>query len=167
LFSGQTFAIDAASQPAGGKNRPAIAEAPSPELSPQDVIRFQVSALSGAGDVADRIQRCYRFASPANRRHTGPIENFENMIQSPEYGALLDARRFLVGRAHVEAPDLVHLLVTVVDDGGNLTCYRCFLTKQSATPYRDCWMTDAVVRVGSFEREKIVPAEQNDDSDTI
>jgi hypothetical protein len=145
----------------------ASADSPSPELSPEDVIRFQVGALSGKGDRSQRIKRCYRFASPANRQNTGPIEKFERMIRSPEYAALLDARRFLVGRAHVESPELVHLLVTLVDGDGNLTCYRCFLTKQSEPPYRNCWMTDAVVRVGRFEHEKIVPPKPNDDAETI
>jgi hypothetical protein len=145
----------------------ASADSPSPKLSPEDVIKFQVGALSEKGDLSQRIKRCYRFASPANRQNTGPIEKFEKMIRSPEYAALLDARRFLVGRAHVESPELVHLLVTLVDGDGNLTCYRCFLTKQSEPPYRDCWMTDAVVRVGRFEQEKIAPPKPNDDADTI
>jgi hypothetical protein len=148
-------------------DRNASADSPSPKLSPEDVIRFQVGALSGKGELAQRIKRCYRFASPANRQNTGPIEKFERMIRSPEYAALLDARRFLVGRAHVESPELAHLLVTLVDGDGTLTCYRCFLTKQSAPPYRDCWMTDAVVRVGRFEQEKIVPPKPNDDAETI
>src|SRR4051812_14016002 len=43
--------------------------APSPKFTPEDVVQKQMQTLSAAGPVAARIERCYRFASPANRDH--------------------------------------------------------------------------------------------------
>ena len=121
--------------------------APSANLSPEDVIRFQISALSAAGDVNARVKRCYQFASPDNRAYTGPLKRFTDMVQSPTYNALLRARHFLVGRATIQGKE-AHLLLTVVDSNGELRVFRCFLSKQTNPQYRDCWMTDGVFPVG-------------------
>lgn len=131
--------------PARAESPPADDVQPSPQLAPEDVISRQVAALSTAGQMPSRIERCYRFASPANRVHTGPMQRFENMIRSPSYSPLLEARRFLVGRA-VKNGREAHLLLTVVDSQGRLSLFRCFLSKQSDAPYAECWMTDAVLR---------------------
>jgi hypothetical protein len=129
---------------------------PSPQLSPEDVIRLQIEELSAAGDVAGRIARCYRFASPENKKYTGPITRFSMMIKVPPYDALLDARRFLVGRAAIEG-NQAHLLLTVVNDKNELAIFRCFLSKQTAVEFKDCWMTDAVLPVGG-PKQPAVPA---------
>ena len=52
------------------------AKQPSPKLAPLDVVQSQLAALQ-AGDV----QRCFAFASPNNKRATGPWQRFE-MSQS-------------------------------------------------------------------------------------
>jgi hypothetical protein len=136
-----------AQAPAPAAVPPKAPAQPSPQLSPEDVIRLQIRALSAKGALKSRIDNCYRFASPANRDHTGPIVRFQQMIESPKYRALLDARHFLVGRATQNGRE-AHLLLTVVDRAGQLALFRCFLSKQTAAPYADCWMTDAVVRIG-------------------
>ena len=144
------FAMNAASASLAANDAPLAADAqpaPSPKLSPEDVVRLQLSALSAPGPIETRVDRCYLFASPENRTHTGPIKRFAAMIQAPKYAVLLDAKHFLVGRATVNGRE-AHLLLTVVDPKGNLSLFRCFLSKQTAAPYADCWMTDAVLRVG-------------------
>jgi hypothetical protein len=68
------------------------------------------------------------------------------MVKTPQYSVLLNARRFLVGRAKVEG-NQAHLLLSVVDENNDLVLFRCFLSKQSSAEYKDCWMTDAVIRL--------------------
>jgi hypothetical protein len=126
---------------------------PSPELSPEDVIRLQINALSAEGPLQTRIQRCYEFASPANRLNTGPVKRFGEMIRQPKYAVLLDAKHVLVGRASVNGRQ-AHLLLSVVDSQGNLSLFRCLLSKQTLAKYIDCWMTDAVVRIGEVDGAK-------------
>ena len=133
---------------------PAADGQPSPKLSPEDVVELQMNALSAPGPVQSRIDRCYRFASPANRQHTGPENRFAQMIQAPKYSVLLDAKHFLVGRATLNGRQ-AHLLLTVVNSKGNLSLFRCLLSKQTAAPYADCWMTDAVIRIGEVDPAKI------------
>jgi hypothetical protein len=75
------------------------------------------------------------------------------MIRQPKYAVLLDAKHFLVGRASVNGRQ-AHLLLTVVDSQGNLCLFRCLLSKQTRATYIDCWMTDAVVRIGDVDGNK-------------
>ena len=54
------------------------ASRPSPALMPLDVVQSQLSALQ-AGDV----RRCFEFASPTNKKATGPWQRFEMSAQHP------------------------------------------------------------------------------------
>jgi hypothetical protein len=81
------------------------------------------------------------------------VGRFGEMIRQPKYAVLLDAKHFLVGRASVNGRQ-AHLLLTVVDSQGNLSLFRCLLSKQTLATYIDCWMTDAVVRIGDVDGSK-------------
>lgn len=130
---------------------PHKAPKPSPQLTSEGVVQWQVRELSAEGEVADRIERCYRFASPDNRAYTGPLSRFKKMLQAPPYDVLLDAKHFLVGRATCEK-NQAHVLLSVVNKKNELTLFRCFLSKQTTPEYKDCWMTDAVVPIGSAQK---------------
>lgn len=139
--------IRATGQAAGRDDPRSLPSEPSPQLSPEEVIGIQVGALSAEGDIETRIENCYRFASPANRAHTGPLDRFQRMVATPSYRPLLSAKKFLVGRAQVKEGE-AHLLLTVADSDGKLWVYRCFLSKQTGDGFAGCWMTDAVVLAG-------------------
>jgi hypothetical protein len=121
-------------------------ESPSPKLTPEQVVGVQLAALTADAPESDRIAACYRFASPANRAHTGPIEKFATLFELPGYRTMLDARRYLVGKAIVKG-DEAYLLATMVDRDGDVALFRFFLSKQKDPPNRDCWMTDTVIRL--------------------
>ena len=130
----------------GRASRPLPDQAPAPELLPEDVARIQLAALSADTPVSERIAVCYRFASPGNRDHTGPIDEFAKLFDLPSYQVMLVARRYLVGKA-IRDKDEAYLLVTMVDDRGELAMFRFFLSKQNKPPYAGCWMTDSVIRL--------------------
>ena len=111
----------------------AMATRPAPQLSAQDVVRCQLTALqrgewSRAADAettastaaADTtaagaaaavaaatsnptpgdVFRCFKFASPSNKRATGPLDNFERMIKENQvYNKLLYAASFEITSA--------------------------------------------------------------------
>ena len=61
---------------------------PDPSLSPRDVVSIQIEALKN-NDIPykDRgIEVTFNFASPTNKRMTGPIERFKAMVHGPVYG---------------------------------------------------------------------------------
>lgn len=149
LVAAGSIVIAAAPSTESPAPRPLPNAVPSPQLTPEDVVRLQLTALSADVAVPERIKMCYRFASPANRAHTGPLDRFARLFESPDYHVMLDAHRFLVGKAIRDGND-AYLLATMVDERGKLSLFRVFLSKQSEPPYADCWMTDTVIRLQPF-----------------
>lgn len=115
---------------------------PSPALSPEDVVRIQLEALR-RNDLQNRgIAVAFRFASPANRANTGPLERFVSMIRNGPYALMLRFRAASYGP--VESRGFrARQRVTLADAGRSVT-YWFYLSRQSEEPYIDCWMTDAV-----------------------
>jgi len=121
---------------------------PSPELSPREVVRVQVEAL-GANDEPYKgagIEAAFNFASPANKRATGPLERFQTLFDTPAYGPMIDHSGATYSAVQVEGRVAqMGVLLTVKD--GEQVGYLFQLSKQTDPPFEDCWMTDAVMRV--------------------
>ena len=135
--------VIAGAQESGGTANPlSDALVPAPALSPGDVVRIQLEALRH-NDRHDRgIEVAFRFASPANRANTGPLERFVSMIRNGPYALMLGFRAASYGP--VESRGVrARQRVTLVDAGRSIT-YWFYLSRQSEAPYIDCWMTDAV-----------------------
>ncbi len=64
---------------------------PDPSLSPQDVVSIQIEALQhNDTPYEDRgIEVTFNFASPTNKRMTGPLERFKVMVRNPVYGPMI------------------------------------------------------------------------------
>ena len=127
---------------------------PSPDLSPEAVVRLQVEALqrndephSDAG-----IEAAFRFASPANRRATGPLERFTAMVKGPAYGAMLGFERAEYGEMRVDGDRAAQRVVLVQPDGRRVS-YVFGLSKQRGGTYDECWMTDSVLRETAMPRD--------------
>lgn len=116
--------------------------APSPDLSPATVVAVQLAALR-RNDEQDRgIAVAFRFASPANKRSTGPLPRFASMIRNGPYRLMLEYRRAIFDPVTVEdgrATQRVVLLGT-----RRTMSYVFYLSRQTDGPCRNCWMTDAV-----------------------
>ena len=60
---------------------------PDPSHEPEQVVEIQLDALA-ANDTPEAnagIKTAYNFASPANRRSTGPLDRFVRMVEGPQY----------------------------------------------------------------------------------
>lgn len=120
---------------------------PSPALSVEEVVRLQVDALGQNNDPHPDagIEAAFRFASPANKRATGPLERFRLLFETNAYGPMIDhngARYSEVQQTDTEA----RMGVMLSTESGPVG-YVFRLSKQTQAPYEDCWMTDAVQRV--------------------
>ena len=71
---------------------------PNPQLTPEQVVRYQLRALKENTDDNRGIAHCFEFASPANRQFSGPLEGFIAMVKVPPYDVLLNHKMALVGR---------------------------------------------------------------------
>ena len=117
---------------------------PHPDLTPQQVVDFQLTALKNGG--ADGIEATFRFASPANRTMTGPVARFARLFDSPQYQPMMNNRGTEI---KLDSNDGNHaeVIAGVVDSSGTLHWYRFNLSRQSESPYINCWMTDAVIAI--------------------
>ena len=131
--------------PAGASHLPLIE--PDPSLSPEDVVSIQIEALQqNDTPYADRgIEVTYNFASPANKRMTGPLERFKVMVRSPIYGPMIDHRSAEYVNVRVEG-DFAEVDVILQSKNGQYLGYRFMLSRQHDNQYEGSWMTDAVNR---------------------
>jgi hypothetical protein len=126
---------------------------PDPSLSPRDVVGIQIAALRN-NDIPYEgrgIEVTFNFASPANKRTTGPLERFRSMVHGPAYQPMIDHRgaRF---ENYVVENESARIDVILQSQQGEYLGYRFILSRQHGNQYEGSWMTDAVYR---FEIESI------------
>ncbi|HEX9924170.1 MAG TPA: DUF4864 domain-containing protein [Anaerolineae bacterium] len=116
---------------------------PNPELLPDEVVQIQIEALQ-FNDSKDRgIEITFRFASPGNKRFTGPLPRFTQMLRNPLYRSMLNHKSATYEPINIDGT-AASQLVTLVDLEGNSIVYLFALSKQSEPPCLGCWMTDSV-----------------------
>ena len=126
----------------------ADAHGPSEDLEPRDVVRIQLDALRDNGPDNGGIERTFRFASPANRESTGPLDRFADLFRTPAYRPMLNHESSEVRDVAVN-DDAAAVSATVSRADGSTYEYLFILSKQTDDPYEDMWMTDAVQYAGS------------------
>ncbi len=120
---------------------------PDPSLSPQDVVSIQIEALQhNDTPYEDRgIEVTFNFASPMNKRMTGPLERFKAMVRNPVYGPMIDHRSAEYQNVKVEG-DFAQVDVILESKDGQFLGYRFMLSRQRGNQYEGSWMTSAVSR---------------------
>lgn len=130
---------------------------PNPSLTPGQVITIQLNALRNNRDMANDagIAITFNFASPSNRRMTGPLPRFIQMLKNPLYTIMLDFDRYETGKIEREG-DNAQQRVTLIDAEGKKAIFLWLLSKQKQAPYENCWMTDSVHRINPDHEKPLV-----------
>lgn len=117
---------------------------PHPKLSPREVVRIQANALEDNDRVHPDwgIEVVWRFASPANKQYTGPLERFTEMVKNPLYAPMLNHLGAEVEGAVTVGPS-AQVDVTLKTRHGYAR-YRFVLRRQVSGEFAGCWMTDSV-----------------------
>ena len=118
---------------------------PDPALSPGEVIDIQLSALQ-ANDTpqADAgIAQTWAFAHPDNRRVTGPLPRFAQMIKGPQYQMLLNHRSHEIKEVLRTDAEAVFAVI-VTSPTGNVVGFRWAVAKVGDGEHAGAWMTTAV-----------------------
>lgn len=121
---------------------------PNTNLSPDDVVQIVVTALkTNSNQNNDGIETVFRFASPKNKAVTGPIERFTQMIKRG-FPDMLNHLKSEVSDIKIEGNTALQAvwLTTVT---GSKHGYMFQLGKQANGPYKDMWMTEAVMPIGT------------------
>ena len=117
---------------------------PEPELKPNDVVRLQLLAMQQNDDSDFGIEVTFRFASPANKKQTGPLKRFISLVRNPSYRPLLNHINATFLELTVEEVFAVQDVIITTSNGERIG-YRFRLSIQKGPVYPGCWMTDSVV----------------------
>lgn len=120
---------------------------PRPAYPPEKVVRIQIEAL-GNNDRPHPdagIEITFGFASPANRKVTGPLPRFIEMVRNPAYRPMLNHRGARYGKLKREGDHASQTVILKTRDGSRVG-YLFQLSRQTEAPYKGCWMTDSVMR---------------------
>ena len=117
---------------------------PEPKLKPNDVVRLQLLAMQQNDDSDFGIEVTFRFASPANKKQTGPLKHFIGLLQNPSYRPLLNHINVTFLKLIVEEVFAVQEVIITTSNGERIG-YRFRLSIQKGTLYPGCWMTDSVI----------------------
>ena len=122
---------------------------PVPELGPGEVVELQLRAFR-QNDEEDRgMAVAFRFASPNNRRATGPLERFAKMMKGPLYRPMLVYEEMSLGEPLIRGRVALQRVVLTVED--RTFSYDFYLVRQEGGEFDQCWMTEAVQIVPNEE----------------
>ena len=121
---------------------------PSPAYTADEVVGIQMRALgNNDSPQADAgIALTYRFASPGNKRNTGPLERFSTLFENAAYKPMINHANLEIGESSL-IDSIMYVPVIITDHKGEKAGYMFYLSKQQGDPYHNCWMTDKVIRV--------------------
>jgi len=136
--------------------KPSLSEIlkPSIEIEPKQVIKIQLTALmendNPYKDIG--IEQTWEFAHPNNRKMTGPLERFKNMIKTDSYSMLLDHSNHEISEVYM-SNKVATFEVTVMDREKKYYKFKWQVEKYNGEGVlKDCWLTSAVsepMQIGS------------------
>ena len=116
---------------------------PNLKIEPKQVINIQLSALM-KNDVKDSgIIQTWEFAHPNNRKVTGPIERFKNMIKTDSYSMLLNHTNNEILEVYL-SDEVATFEVIVMDSNKKYYRFKWQIEKYNIDgPLKNCWLTTA------------------------
>jgi hypothetical protein len=119
--------------------------APDPSYGPDEVVSLQLDALADNDDPVEDagIKTAYNFASPANRRATGPLDRFVRMVEGPRYAPMIDHVEAVTGPVERDG-DRATQRVTLTGPDGRTVTYAFGLSRHDGGDLDGCWLTDTV-----------------------
>ena len=125
-----------------------IADLPTPEqsLAPERVVAVQLDGLATNDEPFENagIGVAYNFASPANRRATGPFDRFVRMVTGPRYAPMVDHVEATTGPMERDGTR-AEQRVTLTGPDGRTETYRFGLSNDRTGELDGCWLTDSVM----------------------
>jgi len=119
---------------------------PSPNLQPDEVISIQLNALKNNKHphLNAGIEQTWEFAHPLNRKYTGPLKNFIDLMYSPFYVMMIDHKDHNILLVSNE-DNIAYFFIELTDKIGNEFGFQWIIEKVATKgKFNDCWMTTSV-----------------------
>ena len=119
---------------------------PNIEIEPDQVVKIQLNGLMNNDEPNPDygIKQTWEFAHPANKKYTGPLPKFINLLKSQSYKMLLD---------HLDS-EIIEVFksnnrygfeVTILGNDKNYYKFQWVVEKYyDEGPLKECWLTTSV-----------------------
>ena len=119
---------------------------PNNGIDPVDVIKIQLNSLKDNNIPYDDagIKQTWEFAHPNNRKFTGPLENFTNMMYSRAYIVMINHSSHNITKVS-QKENIAFFFIELTDKLGNKFGFTWTVQKVlNNTDFKNCWMTTGV-----------------------
>ena len=119
---------------------------PNIEIEPDQVVKIQLSSLmnNDQPNIDDGIKQTWEFAHPSNKKYTGPLPKFINLLKSATYKMLinhLDNEIIEVFKSNNQ----YGFEVTILGNDKKYYKFQWVVEKYyDEGPLKDCWLTTSV-----------------------
>ncbi len=119
---------------------------PNNGIEPYQVVKIQLQGLKNNNDPYENagIEQTWQFAHPNNKKITGPLKKFKDLIKSDSYKMLINHIDHKVEEVKI-TDSKAAFEVTVLGDGKIYYKFRWVVEKYDLEgPLKNCWLTVAV-----------------------
>ena len=119
---------------------------PNINIDPYQVVKIQLTGLMNNDEpnVDDGIKQTWEFAHPSNKKYTGPLPKFINLLKSENYKMLLnhlDSEIIEVFKSN----NRYEFEVTILGNDKNYYKFQWVVEKYyDEGPLKECWLTTSV-----------------------
>ena len=119
---------------------------PNINIEPYQVVKIQLTGLMNNDEpnVDDGIKQTWEFAHPSNKKYTGPLPKFINLLKSENYKMLLnhlDSEIIEVFKSN----NRYGFEVTILGNDKNYYKFQWVVEKYyEEGPLKECWLTTSV-----------------------
>ena len=119
---------------------------PNNGIEPYQVVKIQLRSLKNNDEPFKNagIEQTWEFAHPNNKKFTGPLERFKNLLNSDSYSMMLNHIDHKIIEVKTTDSKAAYE-VTILGEGKNYYKFRWIVEKYDIEgPLKDCWLTTAV-----------------------
>ena len=119
---------------------------PNNGIEPLQVVKIQLRSLKNNDQIYKDagIEQTWEFAHPNNRKYTGPLEKFKNMLKGESFSMLLNHKEHKISEIFL-SDDVATFEVIILDFNKEYFKFKWQVEKFDKNgPLKDCWLTTAV-----------------------
>ena len=119
---------------------------PNNGIKPYQVVKIQLTGLMN-NDIPNKnsgIEQTWEFAHPSNKKYTGPLSKFVNLLKSKSYNMLLNHLESEIIEVF-KTNDKYGFEVIILANDKNYYKFQWIVEKYyNDGPLKDCWLTTSV-----------------------
>jgi len=119
---------------------------PKKGIEPDQVVKIQLNSLmnNDKPNLDDGIKQTWEFAHPLNKKYTGPLPRFTNLLKSESYKMLIDHLDNEINKVFAST-NQYGFEVTILGKDKKYYKFQWVVEKYyEEGPLKDCWLTTSV-----------------------